>query len=209
MNIPIYQTDGNKIAEISLPEELNKIEVSGPLLHEVVTAYLANKRQGTASTKTRGEVSGGGAKPWRQKHTGRARVGSIRSPLWRKGGVVFGPKPRSYRINLPKKKRRAATKMALKAKISENKLLILKELKLDTPKTKTIVEILNKLSLDTRPILIVVEKIYKNLKLSTRNLRYVKLVPVTSLNSYDILHSDKVIFTENAMNQFLVLNSNV
>lgn len=200
MNIPVYELDGKKVSEITFNERLEKTHVSIPLLHEVVTAYLANQRSGNASTKTRAEVRGGGAKPWRQKHTGRARAGSNRSPLWRKGGIVFGPKPRSYRQNLPKKKLHIALEMALKSKVLDNDLLVLKQLKIENCKTKTFQQIINKLNLNSKYILVVVKGVDINLKLATRNMNNVKLLSFSELNAYEVLHANKIIITEEAYN---------
>lgn len=199
MNIPVYDIKGKKLEELTIPEKLSGIKVSVPLLHEVVTAYLANQREGTACTKTKAEVSGGGAKPWRQKGTGRARVGSIRSPLWRKGGVVFGPKPRSYRQDLPKKKIRQALLMAIYSRIADNEIIITKDFAVPDFKTKKVKQILDKLKVNGKTLL-VVKGINKNLKLAVRNLGYVNLRPVDSLHTYDVLNANKIIFTQEAFN---------
>lgn len=203
MNIPVYNIEGNKLEEIAPPAEFSNIKISVPLLHEVVTAYLANQRKGTACTKTRGEISGGGIKPWRQKGTGRARAGSIRSPLSRKGGVVFGPKPRSYRQDLPKKKLRKALIMALSSKIINNEIIITNDFLLPEHKTKKVKQIFDKLNIDGK-ILLVVKSIDRNLKLATRNLGYVNLISVNSLNTYDVLNADRVIFTQDAFNELKI-----
>ena len=221
MNVTVYDIDGKKLEELTLPAVFSDVKVSVPLLHEVVTAYLANQRVGTACAKTRAEVAGGGAKPWRQKGTGRARAGSIRSPLWRKGGVVFGPRPKSYRQNLPKRKTRKALLMALYSKIVNNEIIVNKDFSLPEPKTKKIKQILdnltNEIVLRTNKngnspqhpdsihrdgkILLVVKSIEKNLKLAARNLKYVSLTPVNSLNAYDVLNAKIIIFTQEAFNE--------
>lgn len=206
MELQIYNTDGEKLGQTAVLDKISSAEISIPLLHEVVSAYLANQRSGTASTKTRAEVRGGGAKPWNQKHTGRARQGSIRSPLWRKGGITFGPKPKSWRQEVPKKKIRKAFCMALKSKTDSNDCIILKELKLENCKTSKIQNVLNKLKLEDKKVLLIVKNIDKNLNLSTRNIPNLRVFVISSVNTYEILNSDKIIFTEEAFNE---LNSRI
>ncbi|MEW6040781.1 MAG: 50S ribosomal protein L4 [Elusimicrobiota bacterium] len=196
--IPVFNINGEKVGETALPENIEKNEYSPSLLHEVVTAYLANQRKGTHCTKTRAEVSGSGAKPWRQKHTGRARSGSIRSPLWRKGGVVFGPKPRSYRQNLPKKKLRRALENAIKYKASTGNLMVLNEIKLEVPKTKKVIEILKKLNINGENTLMVVKTLDRNVKLASKNIENLHVLQCNSLNTYDVLRSKKVVFSQEA-----------
>jgi len=208
--LDVLNIQGQKINEVDINEELKNIKVSVPLLHEVVKAYLSNQRKGTSSTKTRAEVRGGGKKPWRQKGTGRARAGSIRSPLWRHGGVIFGPKPRNYRINIPKKKKRLSLKMAIKSKIDTNNVIIVDNFKIEEPKTKNIIQILKQLNLDNnKKILFITETLDKNLKLSSRNLKYFNILHINSLNTYDILNSDKIIFTLNAYNKTFNYTNNI
>lgn len=192
---------GKKIEALPLPEHVASLKVSVPLLHEVVSSYMANQRSGLASAKTRAEVSGGGAKPWKQKHTGRARHGSIRSPLWRKGGVVFGPKPRSYRKDIPRKKIRSAIRMTVKEKVSTGDAFVIKELKMEGHRTKELFSLLNKLGINGRKTLLVFsEPVGENIKLAARNLNFVKITPANSLNAYDVLNADKLIFIgESAM----------
>ncbi len=170
--------------------------VNQGVLYQAVLMYRANCRRGQASTLTRGEVSGGGKKPWRQKGTGRARVGSTRSPLWRKGGVVFGPHPcRDYGFRLPKKIRIAALKASLNAKLNENNLLILDDIKIDAPKTKQASKILSNLKLDNKTALLIAEKINANLKLSTRNIGFLDVIKAGNSNAYDVLRAKKLIIT--------------
>ena len=208
--LDVLNIQGQKINEVDINEELKNIKVSVPLLHEVVKAYLSNQRKGTSSTKTRAEVRGGGKKPWRQKGTGRARAGSIRSPLWRHGGVIFGPKPRNYRINIPKKKKRLSLKMAIKSKIDTNNVIIVDNFKIEETKTKNIIQILKQLNLDNnKKILFITETLDKNLKLSSRNLKYFNILHINSLNTYDILNSDKIIFTLNAYNKTFNYTNNI
>ncbi|MFN3966959.1 MAG: 50S ribosomal protein L4 [Endomicrobiia bacterium] len=194
--IEIFGTDGNRVGEILLPEKVEKIKISPSFLHEVVTAYLSNQRAGTASTKTRGEVSGGGKKPWRQKHTGRARHGSIRSPLWRKGGVVFGPKPKSWRIDIPSKKIKKAVKMAIKSKIDSGQLLVLQEIKISSKKTKEVKKILDTFKVNGEKVLMITKNLDENLKLAGRNIENLKILPFNSINTYEILRANKVFITE-------------
>ncbi len=194
-------TTGNKVEELELSDKWERyFNYKNPqfVLHEYVVAYLANQRQGTHSTKTRGEVRGGGRKPWPQKHTGRARQGSIRSPLWRKGGVVFGPKPRDYEIRLPKKKKRLAKYLSIADKIKNNNLIIVKELKLESHKTKNFVMMLKNLNLDSQKILVVDKSLEKNVKLATRNLKNIELCRVNDLNAYIILKNNKLLITKEA-----------
>jgi len=199
MIIPVYNLKAEKVSEMDFVKYDN-VKVSVPLLHEVVVSYLANQRSGTASTKTRGEISGGGIKPWKQKGTGRARAGSTRSGLWRHGGVIFGPKPKSYRVNLPHKKLHNAISMSIKSKLAENKVSIMKDLAVPEPKTKIMVQLLKKLNVDSGRVLIVVDKIDTNLKLASRNINNLKLLTVNSLNAYDIINADNLILNETVMN---------
>ncbi|OGR07965.1 MAG: 50S ribosomal protein L4 [Desulfobacca sp. RBG_16_58_9] len=183
--VDVYNIQKEKVGELDLKEEIFGVEVQGHLLHEVVTWQLACRRAGTASTKTRAEVHGGGRKPWRQKGTGRARVGSIRSPLWRGGGVVFGPKPRSYAYTLPKKVRRLALKMALSSKLANGQLVVLDAYPHTTPKTKDFVEVLR--TFDLSKALFVTQEDNRALTLSARNVPHVQVMPPAGLNVYDIL----------------------
>ena len=141
--VALYNTNGEQVGEVELKEDIFGVPVHGPVLHDAVVMQLAGRRRGTHDTKTRAEVQGGGRKPWRQKGTGRARHGTIRSPIWRGGGVVFGPHPRDYSYSLPKKVRRLALKSALSAKVQAGDLLVLEELSLEQPRTKDMVKILN------------------------------------------------------------------
>jgi len=161
--------------------------------------YEANKRQGTACTKTRGEVAGGGRKPWVQKHTGRARAGSIRSPLWKGGGVSFGPRPRDYSYAIPKKARKLALYTALSAKVRDNELVVIDNLNFDIPKTKQMVGILKALNIDNSSCLIVIPKANENVWKSARNIPSVKIMTSTELNAYEILRPKKVLLTKEAL----------
>ncbi len=171
------------------------VPVSKSLLHEVVQMQRASMRQGTAATKTRGLVSGSGKKPWKQKGTGRARAGSIRSPLWRGGGIVFGPQPRSYAYHISKKKSHKALITALSAKAQEKEVLVLEDLELQEGKTKTMANILKRLGLQGKKVLIAVSQISDGLDRATRNISKVKLIEVRQLNVYDLLLSDVLVVT--------------
>jgi large subunit ribosomal protein L4 len=168
-------------------------------MHQVVVALLANKRQGTQSAKTRAEVRGGGIKPWRQKGTGRARQGSIRAPQWIHGGIVFAPKPRDYRMSVPKTMRRVAFKSALSAKVAENEMIVIDSLDFDSPKTKEMIQILS--AFGAKKTLIVVEKSNENVYKSARNIPGVLVSPVNNLNVYDILKYEKFIVTKDAVSK--------
>ncbi|HHW03533.1 MAG TPA: 50S ribosomal protein L4 [Thermoanaerobacterales bacterium] len=195
--VALYNTKGEQVGEVELSDDVFGVEVRPDVMHRVVVNYLANQRQGTSSTLTRGEVSGGGRKPWRQKGTGRARHGSIRSPLWRKGGIVFGPKPRSYKFTLPKKLKRYALKSALSAKVADNELIMLDSLTLEAPKTKSMVEILKNIKADKKALIVLPGK-DENVEKSARNLPGVKTTSVNTLNVYDILNHENLIMTKEA-----------
>lgn len=196
--VAVYNMDGNQVGEIDLKDSIFGAEVNEALLHQAVTMQLANQRQGTAATKTISMVSGGGAKPWRQKGTGRARHGSIRSPLWRGGAVTFGPQPRSYTQKMPRKMRRLALKSALSAKTKSNDLVVLEQLEITEPKTKAIVKLLNNLNI-SKKALIVMRDYNENVVKSARNLAGIKTIDSAGLNVYDILNVDKLIITQNAV----------
>jgi large subunit ribosomal protein L4 len=190
----VYNMDGVKVSEIDLVDEIFNVPVRQHLLHEVVTMQLANRRAGTAATKGRSEVRGSGKKPYRQKGTGRARAGSRKSPLWRGGGVVFGPRPRNYAYKVPKKVCRQALKMALTSKLQENALIVLDKLDLETIKTKRFVEVMG--ALKTREALIVTDRELENLELSARNVPRVKVLRWEGLNVYDILKFEHLVLLE-------------
>ncbi len=181
--------------EMSLSEAIFGTPISIPVIHEVVTMQQASMRQGTAQTKTKGFVSGGGKKPWAQKGTGRARAGSRRSPIWRGGGTTFGPISRGYGYSLPKKKARLALFMALSSKVKEGKLIVLEDLVLGEVKTRSMVHLLTKLQLEGR-ILIVVNQVTDELDRVSRNIPMVDLLDVRGLNVYDLICSDTVLTTQ-------------
>lgn len=194
--VALYNINAQQVGEIELSDAVFGVEVNNEAMHQVVKMQLANKRQGTQSALTRAEVSGGGIKPWRQKGTGRARHGSIRSPQWIHGGIVFAPKPRDYSYTLPKKIRRLAMKSALSSKVVGNEIVVLDELTMEAPKTKTIAEMLNKF--DAKKTLIVVKESNENIYKSVRNIEGAHVVPVNNLNVYDILRYEKFIITKDA-----------
>jgi large subunit ribosomal protein L4 len=195
--VALFNIHGDKVGEIELSDDVFGAEVRSDIMHQAVVSFLANQRQGTASTLTRAEVSGGGRKPWRQKGTGRARHGSIRSPLWRKGGIVFGPKPRSFKTTMPKKLKRLALKSALSAKTKDNELILLDNLTMEVPKTKQMVSILDNLKADKKSLIVIADK-DENVVKSARNIPGVKATYVNTLNVYDILNHDYLIMTKEA-----------
>ena len=199
-SVSVYDMTGKRTSSKKLSDDIFGIEPNVAVMHSAVINYLANQRQGTQSTKTRSEVSGGGKKPWRQKGTGHARQGSTRSPQWTHGGIALGPKPRSYRFALPKKVRRLAMKSAFSTKVAAGEMMILKELTLDEIKTKTMVNLFGALKADKKVLLVLPEKDEKVI-LSTRNIPGVKTALVNTLNVYDILNCDKFIVVKDAVAQ--------
>jgi large subunit ribosomal protein L4 len=199
LTLDLFNKQAQKVGDIQLNEDIFGVEINTNAMHQVVVAQLANKRQGTQSAKTRAEVRGGGIKPWRQKGTGRARQGSIRSPQWIHGGIVFAPKPRDYRMSVPKSMRRVAFKSALSAKVAENEMIVIDSLEFDSPKTKPMLEILK--AFDAKKTLIVVEKSDENIYKSGRNIPGVQVTPVNNLNVYDILKYEKFIVTKDAVSK--------
>ena len=196
--VAMYNTDGNKVGDIELNENVFGVEIRPDVMHEVVVNYLANQRQGTQSTKTRTEVRGGGIKPWRQKGTGRARQGSIRAPQWVGGGVALGPKPRDYRYSVNKKVRRLALKSALSSKVADNDIIVLEGLKIDEIKTKKVVEILSNLGV-TEKALIVLPENDRNVVISARNIKGVDTTFVGAINTYEVLNHTKCIIVKDAV----------
>ena len=186
-----------KVGEIDLNDALFSVEVNTGILHEVVCMQRANQRSGNACTKTRGEVSGGGAKPWRQKGTGRARAGSRTSPVWRGGGTVFGPKPRDYSYSLPKKVRRLALKMALSARNQEGNLVVVDQFSLDQAKTREFVKVMDNFKFDN--CLVVTGEMDEKLGLSARNAVGYKVLPVAGLNVMDILKHSKLMLVQTSL----------
>lgn len=196
--VDLYNMKGETVGEVDLNENIFGIDINDNAVHLVIQNQLANKRQGTQSTKTKSEVRGGGIKPWRQKGTGRARQGSIRSAQWIKGGIVLGPKPRSYRYTLPRKLKKLALKSALTSKVNGKELFVLDVLNFDAIKTKQMVNVLNNLKVDTSA-LIVLEGKNDVIEKSARNIPGIKTALVNTINVFDILKYDKFIITKNAV----------
>ncbi|MBU3188603.1 50S ribosomal protein L4 [Clostridium bowmanii] len=199
LTLDLFNKQAEKVGDIQLNENIFGVEINTHAMHQVVVALLANKRQGTQSAKTRAEVRGGGIKPWRQKGTGRARQGSIRAPQWIHGGIVFAPKPRDYRMSVPKSMRRVAFKSALSAKVAENEMIVIDSLEFDSPKTKAMIEVLS--AFGAKKTLIVVEKSNENVYKSARNIPGVQVSPVNNLNVYDILKYENFIVTKDAVSK--------
>jgi large subunit ribosomal protein L4 len=198
--LDVRTTDGATSGTVDIDDALFGVEPNIPVMHQVVTAQLAAKRSGTQSTKTRAEVAGGGAKPWRQKGTGRARQGSIRSPQWRGGGVALGPKPRSYAQKTPKKMIRLALASALSDRRAEDRVLVLDEWGIESPSTKAAVAVLAKLDVTGRILVVLDRDDVVTLK-SLRNVPHVHVLPTDQLNAYDVLVSDYVVFTKKSLPQ--------
>ena len=196
--ISVYDIKGNVVADTELNYAIWGVEPNFPVMHTMVVNYLANQRQGTQSTLTRTEVSGGGRKPWRQKGTGRARQGSTRSPQWTHGGVALGPKPRSYRFTVNKKVRRLAMKSALSSKLADGNVIVLNNIEFEAIKTKNVVEMLKALGAEGKA-LIVNSAVDEKLIRSARNIPGVKTALVNTLNVYDILNHDKFIVVTDAV----------
>ena len=184
--IDVYDIKGKKVSDIELAENVFGIEPNENIVHAVLVNYLANQRQGTQSTKTRAEVSGGGKKPWRQKGTGRARQGSIRAPQWIKGGIALGPKPRSYKYTVNKKERRLAIKSILSSKVLEKELTVVEKLELKEIKTKTMVKALADLKVSGKTLIVLPEN-NKNVLMSSRNIEGVKTITANNINVFDLL----------------------
>ena len=198
--VDIFNINGEKVGDIELSDDVFGVDVNENAMHLAVINQLANRRQGTHSTKTRSEVRGGGIKPWRQKGTGRARQGSIRSPQWSGGGVALGPKPRSYKYTLPKKLKRLALKSALTSKVNDNEILVLDTLDFDEIKTKQMVNVLKNLKVDTSA-LIVLDGKNENVEKSARNLPNIKMASINTINDYDILKYNRFIITKDAVSK--------
>lgn len=196
--VPLYNMSGAQVGELELNDNVFGIEPNKAVLYDFVKMQLANKRVGTASTKTRGLVSGGGRKPWRQKGTGRARVGSTRNPVWTGGGVVFGPHPRDYSYKLPRKVRRLAMKSALSTKVKEQNIIVVDELTFAEPKTRLMVETLKSLNAGKKTLVVIADG-DGNVTKSARNIPGVKPLRVDFINVYDLLHYDTLLITKDAV----------
>ncbi len=196
--VKIYDQTGADVGEHELVEEIFGIEPNQAVMHDAVVNYLANQRQGTFAAKSRGQVRGGGRKPWRQKGTGRARQGSIRSPQWRGGGVVFAKSPRDFSYSLPKKVRRLALKSAFSAKAQEDAVKLIDKFSFEGPRTKEMLQVLSALGLEGKTLIVLSER-DDNVYLSARNLPKVKVLYPHTINTYEILNHDRVLFTVDAM----------
>ncbi|MDI6839350.1 MAG: 50S ribosomal protein L4 [bacterium] len=206
LKLNVYSKDGNIVGEYTLPIDIFGIKPNDGAIYEAIRMYQANKRQGTASTKTRGEVRGGGRKPWVQKHTGRARAGSIRSPLWPGGGIVFGPKPRNYYYKIPRKKLRLALLSALSYKTMEGKILLLDKLDFTEQKTKLFNAMLGALGLNSKKSILFVSSNLKredNFYKAGRNIKGVEFKNANDLNALDVLSTDILVFPLDALKSFL------
>jgi large subunit ribosomal protein L4 len=199
MKINIQNTKGESLEEWDIPFDLIEEDEKGlQAVHDTVVAYMASQRSGTACAKTRSEVAGTGKKPWRQKGTGRARAGSFQSPIWRGGGVVFGPRPRDFRKDVNKKTRKLALKKALSERIKSGEVVVVDQINLDKPKTKAVVDILNNLKVDGTA-LFVMANVDENIQLSARNIPYVGITTTQTLNTYDALKFDRIVMTKDAI----------
>lgn len=193
--VDVVDLHSKKVGTVDLPQAVFGCEPRASLVHEAVVMQRACERQGTASTLRRGEVSGSGKKPWKQKHTGRARAGSVRSPVWRHGGIVFGPKPRDYSYSMPKKKYRAALQSALSAKLADGKVIVVSEFSLAQPKTKLLAKALDQFGLGETALLVAADTQVAMLQ-AARNLSSVKVVSADQLNVYDVVRAGVVVIHE-------------
>jgi len=196
----VYDRDGKESGQVELPEAVFNAPVNAAVLYQAVRRQQANDRQGTHATKTRGEVSGGGKKPWKQKGTGHARQGSTRAPQWRHGGTVFGPHPHSYEQKMPRKQRRLALRSALSVKSQDDAVRVVEEIALEAPKTRVIADLFDQLGAGARTLLVIPEHDLM-LEKSTRNLAGVKTILAQNLNPTDVLTADTIIFTRSALTQ--------
>ncbi|SFC81306.1 50S ribosomal protein L4 [Clostridium uliginosum] len=197
--VGLFNQEGKQVGDIQLSANVFEAEVNEHALHQVVVALLANKRQGTQSAKTRTEVRGGGIKPWRQKGTGRARQGSIRAPQWIKGGIVFAPKPRDYRVSVPKSMRKVAMKSALTSKVNDGQMVVLETLAFEAPKTKQVIEMLK--AFEAKKTLIVTAESNEAVYKSARNIQGISVIPANNINVYDLLKYEKLIITKDAVSK--------
>lgn len=197
--VGLFNKEANKVGDIELNENIFAVEVNESAMHQVVVALLANKRQGTQSAKTRAEVRGGGIKPWRQKGTGRARQGSIRAPQWIKGGIVFAPKPRDYRMSIPKSMKRVAMKSALTSKVQAGEFVVVDNLDFEVIKTKQVAAMVN--AFEAKKALIITAESNEIVYKSARNIEGVNVIPANNINVYDLLKSGKVIITKDAVSK--------
>lgn len=199
--IEVKDINNNAKGKIALSEAVFNSTASESVVHSAVVSYLANQRQGTHATKTVSMVSGGGKKPWKQKKTGRARHGSIRSPIWRGGGIAFGPQPRDYSVNLPKNMRKAALYKALTMKLSSGEIAVVDSISMDKPKTKEMIKILTNIGLSGKTVLIVLPEKDENIMLSVKNIPTADVVRVSDINAYQVAAFDCVLFTADAISK--------
>lgn len=202
ITLPIYNTEGKEVDSVKLDKAVFDGTINTAAIYLAVNAYRSNQRQGLSATKTRGEVSGGGRKPWKQKGTGRARVGSIRSPLWRHGGVIFGPHPRDFSCRLPKKIKSLALKSSLNAKVKENNLMVLDGIKLEKPKTKEAAKIFSNLKIKPKiKTLLLLDKLDSNLRLALRNINSLNLNLASDTHTYEVMNHQKLIITKDGLHK--------
>ncbi|GJQ24695.1 MAG: 50S ribosomal protein L4 [Planctomycetia bacterium] len=201
MEIPVYSKQGEKIDCVQLDKKKFGTPIRTTLLRDAIIMYEANKRQGNASTKTKAEVAGGGKKPWVQKHTGRARAGSIRSPLWKGGGIVFGPKPRDYSFTITKKAKKSALYSAIAVRARDNELIVVDDFKLVVPKTKEMATTLKALGIYGTSCLIVIPQANEVIWKSARNIPYVKVMTSSALNAYEVLKPKKILIMRDALDK--------
>lgn len=199
MEVAIYNKSGKKTDNLKLNDKLYGQPVNEAILQQFVKMYLANQRTGTASTKNRSEVAGGGQKPWRQKGTGRARTGSIRSPIFKGGGVIFGPRPRDYSYSLPKKIKKKALLAAINSRLKDNNLMVIDSIELESIKTKDFAKIIKTLKLDSNKVLVVVDELDEKIKKSARNMKNVSVKSSGAVCAYDVLWHDKLLITKKAI----------
>lgn len=198
--VAVYTMAGEQTGEMELNESVFGVEVNEAVVHQAVLMQLASQRLGTHATKTRGLVRGGGRKPWKQKGTGRARSGSTRSPIWVGGGTVFGPTPRSYAFKMPRKQRRLAIRCALSSKVESGELIVLESMELAQPKTKSVVEMLDKFSVEKKALIITADE-NETVERSARNIPGVKAISSEGLNVFDLLHHTKLFITKDAVSR--------
>ena len=198
IKVPVFDSNGSPLEDVSLPEDRFGGKVRRELLRDAIIMHEANHRRGTASTKTRGEVKGGGRKPWKQKHTGRARVGDIRSPIWKGGGVVFGPRPRDYSFSIHRKAKKIALQSAILSKLMDNEVILIDKLELESPSTKKIANLLKSLEI-RESCLIVLQEFDETIWKSSRNIYNVKLRVASDLNTYDVIKHKKLLIVKDVL----------
>lgn len=210
LELIIYNNEGKEVEKVSVEESLFGGEVNKRLLQEVIIMYQSNQRKGTASTKDRSEVEGSTRKPWKQKHTGNARAGTIRSPIWRHGGVVFGPRPRSFYYNIPQGIRQKALDSALLSKFQDKETIIINMLQLEKPRTKAFISILKNIGINTlastkNKCLVGIKKSEHSLNLSSRNIPGIKLLPIADFNAFDVLKHKRLLLTKEALDYLIAV----